>query len=54
MQEEQKQYEIKEIRHEDVPEEDADLDVDKSKETKQEVKVEGESSKSLSFRKMMR
>ena len=40
-------------RQEDVPEKDADLDVDKPKETKRDVKVEGESSKSLSFRDWM-
>ena len=49
MQEEQKQYEEKEKRHEDVPEKDADLDEDKTKKTEQEVKVEGESSKFLSW-----
>ena len=37
-----------------MPEKDANLNEDKSNETDQEVKVEGESSKSLSFRQMMR
>ena len=54
MQEEQKQYEKNEKIHAYVPENDPDLDEDKSKETQQEVKVEGKSSKSLSFRKRMR
>ena len=40
--------------HEYVPEKDHDLDEDNSKETKQEVKVKGESSKSLSSCQMMR
>ena len=54
MQEEQKQYEKKEQRQEDVPEQDADLEEDNSKETKQEVRVEGECSKLLSLRQRMR
>ena len=37
-----------------MPEKDADLDENKSKETKQEVKMEGESSKFLSFCERMR
>jgi hypothetical protein len=37
-----------------VPEKDADLDEDKSNKTKEEVKVEGESSKPILFRKWMR
>ena len=37
-----------------MPEHDADLNEDNSKETKKEVKVEGESSKTLSLREMMR
>ena len=37
-----------------MPEKDANLDEDKSNEMKQEVKVVGESSKSLSFRERMR
>jgi hypothetical protein len=51
VQEEQKHYEKKEKRQEDVPKKHADLDEDKSNETDQEVKVEGESSKSLSYAK---
>ena len=54
MQEEQKQYEKNEKRHADVPEKDVHLDEDKSNETEQEMKVVGESSKSLSFRERMR
>jgi hypothetical protein len=54
MHEEQKQYEKKEKRQKDIPEKDADLEQDKSNETEQEVKVEGESSKSTSFREGMR
>jgi hypothetical protein len=41
-------------KQEDVPENDVDLDEDKSNETEEEVKVEGESSKFLSFREWMR
>ena len=37
-----------------MPKKDFDLDENKSNETEQEVKEEGESSKSLSFRKRMR
>ena len=37
-----------------MPEKDVNLNEDNSKETEQEVKVEGESSKSLSLRQMMR
>jgi hypothetical protein len=37
-----------------MPEKDANLDEDKSIETKQEVKVVGESSKSLLFSERMR
>jgi hypothetical protein len=37
-----------------MPEKDDNLDEDKTNETEQEVKEEGESSKSLSFRKRMR
>jgi hypothetical protein len=44
----------KEKRQEDVPEKDAHLNEDKSNETKQKVKVEGESLKSLSLKKKMR
>ena len=39
---------------EDVPEQDAAVDEDNSKETEQEVKVEGESSKIRSLRERMR
>jgi hypothetical protein len=44
----------KKKEEEDVPEKDANLDEDKSNETEEEVKVEGESSKSISFREWMR
>ena len=54
MQEKQKQYGKNEKRDAYVPEKDADLDEDKLNETDQEVKVEGKSSKSLSFRESMR
>ena len=43
-----------EKRQTHVPEKDDDLDEDKPNETEQEVKVVGESSKSLSFCKRMR
>jgi hypothetical protein len=39
---------------EDVHEKDADLDEDKSNETEEEVKVEGKSSKSISFHEQMK
>ena len=54
MHEEQKKYERNKKRQADVPKKDADLDEDKPNETEQEVKVVGESSKSLSFCKRMR
>jgi hypothetical protein len=54
VQEEQKPYETNEKRQANVPEKDADLDEDKSNETEQEMKVVGESLKSLSFCKRMR
>ena len=54
VQEEQRQYARKEKMHEDVPEQDADVHEDNSKETEQEVKVEGESSKIRSLRERMR
>jgi hypothetical protein len=54
VQEEHKQYGKNEKRHAYVPKKDADLDEDKSNETKQEVKVEGKSSKSLSFRRPLK
>ena len=53
-QEEQKQYEKKEDRHEDAPEKDVDLGEDKPKENEHEMKVVGKSSKSRSFRERMR
>ena len=43
-----------EKRHEDVAEKDTDLGEDKPKETEQDVKMIGESSKSHSFRERMR
>ena len=43
-----------EKRHADVPEKDADLDENKLNKTEQEMKVEGESSKSVSFLERMR
>ena len=41
MHEEQKHYENKENRHEDVPDKDVDLGEDKPKETEHDVKLEG-------------
>ena len=54
MQEEQKRSAKNDKRRADVPKKDADLDEDKSIETKEEVKVVGKSSKSLSFCERMR
>ena len=53
VQEEQKQYEKKE-HAKDVSEQDTDLEEDNSNETKPEVKMEGECSKTLSLRQRMR
>jgi hypothetical protein len=54
LQEELKKYEKNEKKQEDVSKKDANLDEDKSNETKQEVKVVDKSSKSLLFCKRMR
>ena len=54
MQEEQKQYAKNNKTRADVQEKDADVNEDKTTNGEDEVKVVGESSRSLSFRERMR